>query len=91
MVKRTKNAAQITGTKGGSAPCCKIEALVALDARGQILLPKEVREKAGLRPGDKLAVITCESGDSISRITLVKAEQFAQTAREMLGPMREML
>ncbi|RJP64828.1 MAG: AbrB family transcriptional regulator [Candidatus Abyssobacteria bacterium SURF_17] len=75
----------------GSPACCKIEALVTLDARGQILLPKEVRERAGLQPGDKLAVISYESGEKISRITLVKAEEFAETAREMLGPMMGML
>jgi AbrB family looped-hinge helix DNA binding protein len=79
--------------KGASSPkaCCRIEALVSLDARGQILLPKEVREKAGLQPGDKLAVILCESADQISRITLVRADAFARTAREMLGPMMGML
>ncbi len=82
---KTTRAARRPGT------CCRIEALVTLDAKGQILLPKEVREMAGLQPGDKLAVITCESDDKIFRVTLVKAEQFMETAREMLGPMMEML
>jgi AbrB family looped-hinge helix DNA binding protein len=78
-------------TASAATPCCRIEALVSMDARGQILLPKEVREKVGLRPGDKIAVISCESGERISRITLVKADEFADTAREMLGPMAGML
>jgi AbrB family looped-hinge helix DNA binding protein len=73
--------------EAGAAPRCRIEALVSIDAKGQILLPKEIRKRAGLRSGDKLAVIICESGDRISRITLVKADEFAETAREMLGPM----
>ncbi|MBI5115022.1 AbrB/MazE/SpoVT family DNA-binding domain-containing protein [Candidatus Poribacteria bacterium] len=93
MIRRTKDAPQTAGTEGDSAPtpCCKIEALVTLDARGQILLPKEIRDKAGLKSGDKLALIACESGDRISRLTLVKADQFAESAREMLGPIAQML
>lgn len=75
----------------GIASCCRIEALVSMDARGQILLPKDVREKAGWKPGVKLAVISYESGGKISRITLAEAEEFVQTAREMLGPMMELL
>jgi AbrB family looped-hinge helix DNA binding protein len=71
----------------GAGARCKIEALVSIDAKGQILLPKEIRKRAGLRSGDKLAVIICENGERISRITLVKADEFAETAREMLGPM----
>lgn len=78
-------------TKTGTAPCCRIEALVSVDAKGQILLPKEVRKKTGVRPGDKLAVILCESGDNVARITLIKADEFAETAREMLGPMMGLL
>jgi AbrB family looped-hinge helix DNA binding protein len=93
MTKRARDSAGTSAPKEarGSTPCCRIEALVALDARGQILLPKDVREKAGLRPGDKLALVCCESEGKISRITLVKAEQFAETAREMLGPIAQML
>jgi antitoxin PrlF len=78
-------------TKTGTAPRCRIEALVSVDGKGQILLPKELREKTGVRPGDKLAVILCESDDNVSRITLIKADEFAETAREMLGPMMGML
>ncbi len=83
-------------TKTTKAPtraeaCCRIEALVTLDSKGQILLPKEVRERAGLRAVERLAVITCESDNKIFRVTLVKAEQFMDTAREMLGPMMELL
>jgi antitoxin PrlF len=74
-----------------ATPCCKIEALVSLDARGQILIPKEIREKAGWKPGVKLVVISYESDGKISRIALAQAEEFAQTAREMLGPMMGLL
>ncbi|RJP15292.1 MAG: AbrB/MazE/SpoVT family DNA-binding domain-containing protein [Candidatus Abyssobacteria bacterium SURF_5] len=93
MRKKRKKSQGDTGLEraSGPAPCCRIEALVSLDARGQVLLPKEVREKAGLQTGDKLAVVLCEADDTVARITLIKAEAFAQTAREMLGPMMGMI
>ncbi len=91
MKKQAKGESKAAAESLNAKACCKIEALVSLDARGQILLPKEVRERAGLRPGDRLAVISYESGDKIVRITLVKADEFAETAREMLGPMTGLL
>jgi AbrB family looped-hinge helix DNA binding protein len=41
--------------------CCnsrRVESLVAVDERGQMVLPKDLRDKAGIRPGDKLALVT---------------------------------
>ncbi|MGQ9641153.1 MAG: AbrB/MazE/SpoVT family DNA-binding domain-containing protein [Candidatus Bathycorpusculaceae bacterium] len=31
-----------------------------MDSKGQIVLPKDVREKAGLKPNDKLAIVCCQ-------------------------------
>src|SRR4030042_989379 len=44
----------------GGVSCCKVESLISLDDRGQMVLPKEVREKANIRPGDKLALVSWE-------------------------------
>lgn len=68
--------------------CCKVESMVSVDERGQFVLPKEVREKAGIKAGDKLAVVSLggESG-KIRCIALVKAEDFADLIKEFLGPM----
>lgn len=73
--------------KPGASPCCKIEALVPIDARGQIVLPKDVREKAQIEAGDKLAVIAFESDGKVCCISLVKADAFADTVKGTLGPM----
>jgi len=70
----------------GSA-CCKVDALVTIDGRGQIVLPKDVREKAKIKAGDKFAVVSMESGGKVCCISLVKADNFANTVRDMLGPM----
>ena len=34
--------------------CCRIDAVVSVDAKGQIVLPKDLREKANIKPNDKL-------------------------------------
>ena len=70
-----------------STECCKVDALIAIDSRGQIVLPKDVREKAGAKAGDKFAVISWESGGKVCCISLVKADDFAETLKGMLGPM----
>jgi AbrB family looped-hinge helix DNA binding protein len=86
---KTGNAVQCCGTKtvAENAACCKVEALVPVDGRGQIVLPKDVRDKAGIEAGDKLAVISFESDGKVCCITLVKADAFAETVKGTLGPM----
>ncbi len=67
--------------------CCKIEALVSVDDRGQMVLPKELREKANIRAGDKLAVMSWEKDGRVCCISLVKAEDFTEMMKGLLGPM----
>ena len=38
--------------------CCKIEALISVDERGQMVLPKEIRDRADIHTGDKLALVS---------------------------------
>jgi antitoxin PrlF len=65
----------------------RVESLITVDERGQTVLPKEVREKAGIRAGDKLAVITWEKEGKVCCLFLIKAEELAGMARDFLGPM----
>ena len=66
---------------------CKVNAIVTMDSKGQIVLPKDLREKAKLKPNDKLAVIGCESEGEICCFMMVKAERFGNSVKNMLGPM----
>ena len=66
--------------------CCRVEALVSVDERGQMVLPKELRDKAGIKPGDKLAVASWNCGDKISCLFMLKAEDLAGVVKDMLGP-----
>lgn len=81
-------------TKGPQTPpsirsmgCCKVESLVSVDGRGQMVLPKEIREKAHIRAGDKLAVVTWEKNGQVCCLSLVKSEDFGSLVKDMLGPM----
>ena len=75
-----------------NSACCKVEALVSVDERGQMVLPKELREKANIRAGDKLAVTVWEKDGKVSCIGLIKAEELTGMLKNILGPvMEEML
>ena len=52
-----------------------------------MVLPKEVREKANIRPGDKLALVSWEKNGKICCINLIKAEEFGDMVKGLLGPM----
>ncbi len=66
--------------------CCRVMALVSVDERGQMVLPKEVREKANIHAGDKLAIVSMEKDGEVCCISLIKAEELAGMVKEMLGP-----
>jgi antitoxin PrlF len=72
---------------GEMAGCCKVEAMVSIDERGQMVLPKEARDKANIHAGDKLAVISWGKGGEVSCLTLMKAGAFEGMVKGMLGPL----
>lgn len=72
-----------TDSLGG---CCRVDALVSVDQRGQMVLPKDVRERAGIRPGDKLALATWQGEGGACCIFLMKAEMLSGLLRTLLGP-----
>ncbi|MCZ7393751.1 MAG: HgcAB-associated protein [Candidatus Methanoperedens sp.] len=67
--------------------CCKVESIVSIDDRGQMVLPKEIREKANIRTGDKLAVISWEKEGKVCCLSLLKVDDFAEMVKGLLGPM----
>jgi len=66
--------------------CCRVEALVSIDERGQMVLPKELREKASIRPGDKLAITIWEKDGRVCCFSLSKADELTEMMRATLGP-----
>ncbi len=76
-----------TGPAEKDMKCCQVDALVTVDGRGQIVLPKDLREKAEIKTGDKLVVISHESGGKICCFSLLKADELGETVKGVLGPM----
>ncbi len=70
----------------GSQDCCRIESLVTVDERGQMVLPKELRDRADIRPGDKLAIVSWQKDGEICCFTLIKANSLEERVRDFLGP-----
>lgn len=70
---------------------CRVESLLSIDERGQMVLPKEIRERAGLQAGDKLALISWERAGRVCCISLVKAEELTGMVKELLGPMLQQI
>jgi len=66
---------------------CQVDALITIDGRGQIVLPKEVREKADINAGDKFIVISHQSGGKGCCLFLIKADFFSETVKNTLEPL----
>ncbi len=66
--------------------CCRVQSIVTVDERGQMVLPKEIREQAGIGPGDKLAVVVMEKDGRVCCITLMKIDSLADAVKGVLGP-----
>jgi AbrB family looped-hinge helix DNA binding protein len=63
----------------------RIEAIITIDERGQMVLPKETRAKAGIRAGDKLALVGWRKGDRVCCLSLIKVEEMAEMVGELVN------
>ncbi len=82
MAKKDENKSCCASEMG----CCKVESVITVDDRGQTVLPKEIREKAKINAGDKLAVISWEKDGEVFCMSLIKVEKLAEIVKGMLGP-----
>jgi antitoxin PrlF len=85
-VKKPKDTA-CCDSAGKALSGCRVESLVTVDDRGQMVLPKDLRDKAGIRGGDKLALITWEKEGAVCCLSLVKVEEFSEMVKGVLGPL----
>jgi len=79
-----KPGTSVCGCGPGSG--CKIEAVLSIDDRGQMVIPKDVREKAGITTSDKLALISWEKNGSVCCLALMKVENLSGAVNDLLGP-----
>jgi len=85
MVKKDQNNS-CCSSSGMDISCCKVESVVSVDDRGQMVLPKEIRDKADIQAGDKLAIVTWERDNEVCCISLIKVESLAEMVKGILGP-----
>jgi len=83
LVSQTSND-YCSGTNG--QPCCQIEAMVRTDERGQMVLPKHVRERAGIESGEALALVSWRREGAICCLCLIKAQKVGELTQHYLGP-----
>ena len=89
MQKKAKGAGAAAVSEAG---CCAVEAIVTVDERGQLVLPKELRDRAGIKAGDKLAVTSWKKDGEVCCIALIRAGNLGGMVRSMLGPvMRDVI
>jgi AbrB family looped-hinge helix DNA binding protein len=80
-------------------PCCgdgeavqapkqtiRVEGVASIDDRGQMVIPKAIRDRMGLKAGDKLAISIMESDGRPCCLTLIRTEELADRVRDILGP-----
>lgn len=80
-----------------SMSCCstdiasmgKIESLVTIDERGQMVLPKEIRDRAKIKAGDKLAIVSWVKDNEVCCVSLIKTDKLSGMVKNFLGPMME--
>ncbi len=72
---------------GCEGDTCRIDAVVTMDAKGQIVLPKELREKANIKLNDKIVVVAWEKNGEVCCIMMIKAERLIGAVTKALGPL----
>jgi AbrB family looped-hinge helix DNA binding protein len=84
----TKKPSSRSGNPDGNPSACQVEAVLSIDSRGQIVIPKEVRNRANIRDGDKLALVSWMNQDEICCIALIRTDNLSS---EVSGVMNTLL
>jgi len=72
--------------KTDESGCCTVESVIGIDERGQLVLPKGLREKAKVKAGDKMAVVSWAKGGEVCCIVMIKADGLTKMVSKMIGP-----
>jgi len=92
MSSKDENESCCEPQDSGIDSCCRVESVISVDDRGQMVLPKEIRDRAGIHPGDKLAAVCWEKDGEVCCISLIKVDHLTKMVKEMLSPvMKEVL
>ena len=70
----------------GAGSTYKVEAIVSVDERGQMVLPKELRQRAEIGAGDKIALVSFENDGVLCCISFFKVDDLSGMVRDKLAP-----
>lgn len=80
----TKNPSGRSCNPGMNSASCQVEAVLSIDNRGQIVIPKEVRKRANLHDGDKLALVSWMNKDEVCCLALIRADNLSSEVSGVL-------
>ena len=63
---------------------CQVEAVLSIDSRGQIVIPKEVRKRARIHDGDKLTLVSWMNRDEVCCLALIRTENLSSDVSGMM-------
>jgi len=72
--------------QSGETSSCSVESILTIDERGQMVLPKDIREKANIKPGDKLALLCLMKRGKVCCLSLIKVDVLEDMVKSRLGP-----
>jgi antitoxin PrlF len=65
---------------------CRVEAILSVDERGQMVIPKEIRDSARIRAGDRLALVSYTRKGEVCCMMLIHADKFTNMVKTVLSP-----
>ena len=85
--KNPHSLPDVTNDGNDHTTSCCLEAVLTIDGRGQLVIPKEVRIRAHIADGDKLALIGWERDGIVCCLSLVKTETLSPDVSAILHPL----
>ena len=83
MARRKKTACCDVAQTGTGA--YQIESIITIDERGQMVLPKHTRDRAGIRAGDRFALIAWSKNERVCCLSLIKTDELTEMVTGFLG------
>lgn len=63
----------------------QVEDIIRVSSKGQVVIPKEVRKKLGVKGGEKLLVLTCDGDILLRKAKKVSIEDIAGKLEEVIS------
>ena len=67
-----------------ASPNFNIDAIVTIDVKGQIVIPKNLREKAGFEPNEKIALLSLEKDGELCCLLMIRADKLDEAVIRLL-------